>query len=64
VRKALLAAIKQMEEGGEAPGRLHDPRQNKFADFLCTADYIREGEDGAAYCRRVLGGPPPKVAAE
>ena len=65
VRKALLAAIKQMQDGGEAPGLLRDPKQNKFPDFICTADYIRDGEDGPAYCRRVLGNmPPPKIAAE
>ena len=68
VRKALLAAIKQMEETGTAPGLLRDPKQNTFPDFICTADYVRPGEDGTAYCRRVLGqgpgGGPNKVAAE
>ena len=58
VRKALLAAIKQFGETGTAPGLLQDPAQNQFPDFLCTADYIRDGEDGAAYCRRILGGDP------
>ncbi len=68
LRKALLAAIKQMEDGKEAPGRLHDPAQNYFPDFICTADYIPDGEDGPAYCKRVLaqgpGSGPAKVAAE
>jgi phenylpropionate dioxygenase-like ring-hydroxylating dioxygenase large terminal subunit len=68
VRKALLNAIKQMDETGEAPGLLRDPRENQFPDFICTADYIREGEDGPAYCRRILsgdpGGPAHKAAAE
>ncbi len=68
LRKALLAAIKQMEETGEVPGLLRDPSQNTFPDFICTADYALDGEDGPAYCRRILGrGPssgPTKVAAE
>jgi len=68
VRKALLAAIKQTEETGVAPGLLRDPKQNTFPDFICTADYVRPGEDGTAYCKRVLGqgpdGGPNKVAAE
>jgi hypothetical protein len=68
VRKALLAAIKQSEETGVAPGLLRDLKQNTFPDFICTADYVRDGEDGTAYCRRVLGqgpdGGPNKVAAE
>ena len=46
----------------------HDPAENQFPDFICTADYIPDGEDGPAYCRRVLGvepgGGPTKVAAE
>ena len=68
VRKALLWAIKQMQDGNEAPGLRHDPKENQFPDFICTADYIPDGEDGPAYCRRVLGvepgGSPTKVAAE
>jgi hypothetical protein len=55
VRKALLGAIKQMQEGAEAPGLLRDPKENQFPDFICTSDYIEDGEDGPAYCRRTLG---------
>ena len=66
VRKALLNAIKQMQAGGEAPGLLRDPKENQFPDFLCTAQFIEDGEDGPAYCRRVLGdlSTVAKVAAE
>ena len=68
VRKALLNAIKQMEETGEAPGLRRDAGANQFPDFICTSAYIADGEDGPSYCRRVLGfGPgdgPAKVAAE
>ena len=64
VRKALLNAIKQMQDGGEAPGRLFNAEDNRFPDFICTADYIPDGEDGTAYCRRVLGESPPRLAAE
>jgi phthalate 4,5-dioxygenase len=62
MRKALLEAIAQMEKGNEAPGLLRDPAANRFPDFLCTADFLRDGEDGPAYCRRVLG--DVKEAAE
>jgi phthalate 4,5-dioxygenase oxygenase subunit len=63
VRKALLDAIKLMDDGKEAPGLLRDPKRNQFPDFICTADYVQDGEDGPAYCNRVLGD-GPKVAAE
>jgi hypothetical protein len=62
MRKALLEAIAQMEKGHEAPGLLRDPTANRFPDFLCTADFLRDGEDGPGYCRRVLDG--VKEAAE
>jgi hypothetical protein len=58
-----------MEETGEAPGLLRYPKENQFPDFICTADYIPDGEDGSAYCKRVLGvnpggGPMNRAAAE
>jgi phthalate 4,5-dioxygenase oxygenase subunit len=62
VRKALLDAIRRMEAGEEAPGLLRDPAENQFPDFICTADFIPDNEDGPAYIRRVLGGAP--IAAE
>jgi len=65
VRKALLNAIKQMQDGDEAPGLLHDARQNNFPDFICASDYIPDGETPSAYCERMLSDPnPPKIAAE
>jgi phthalate 4,5-dioxygenase len=63
VRKALLNAIKEMEAGKEAPGRLHDPMHNQFPDFVCSSDYVPDGEDPPAYCRRILSG-TTKAAAE
>jgi phthalate 4,5-dioxygenase oxygenase subunit len=62
MRKALLDAIARMEQGHEAPGLLRDPAANRFPDFICTADYLRDGEDGPGYCRRMLGA--TKEAAE
>jgi hypothetical protein len=62
VRKALFRALKQLEETGEAPGLLRDPAENQFADFVCSATYIEDHEDGPAYCRRVLAA--RKAAAE
>lgn len=61
VRKALLRAIKQMEEGGEAPGLVRDPANGELKDFLCISTFIEDGEDGPGYCRRVLG---ERAAAE
>lgn len=58
VRKALLDAIKAIEDGNEAPGLLHDADQNQFPDFICTADFVADEEDGPAYCSRVLGMEP------
>jgi phenylpropionate dioxygenase-like ring-hydroxylating dioxygenase large terminal subunit len=61
VRKALLKAIKQMEETGEAPGLIRDPAFDPFADFVCTSGYIEDHEDGPSFCRRLLAA---KTAAE
>ena len=61
VRKALLKAIKQMEDGGEAPGLIRDHADSPFADFVCISTFIEDHEDGPSYCRRVLG---ERAAAE
>jgi phthalate 4,5-dioxygenase oxygenase subunit len=61
VRKALLKAIKQMQEGGEAPWRSYDPSESPFAEFICTSGYIEDNEDGPSFCRRLLAA---KSAAE
>ena len=56
VRKALFAALKQMEETGQAPGlvRVKNDSGRPFHDFICTSVFIAEGEDGPSYCQRVL----------
>jgi hypothetical protein len=56
VRKALLAAIKQMETTGEAPGllRAKEDSGRPFRDFVCTSVFIGDDEDGPSYCRRAL----------
>jgi phthalate 4,5-dioxygenase len=61
IRKALLRAIKQMQETGEAPWRIKDSTDNPFADFVCVSTFVDDNEDGPAYCRRVLGA---RAAAE
>jgi hypothetical protein len=58
VRKALFRAIKQMEETGEAPGILRDPKQAHYADFVCSSGFLEDNEDGPSYCRRLLGMTP------
>jgi hypothetical protein len=61
VRRALLAAIKQTQEGGVAPWVQRADSRNAFADFICTSGYIEDNEDGPSFCRRVLAA---KAAAE
>jgi len=61
VRKALLKAIKQMQDGGEAPWVQRSAADNPFAEFICTSGYIEDNEDGPNFCRRVLAS---KAAAE
>ena len=61
VRKALLNAIMQMQEGGQAPWVQRGANENPFADFVCTSGYLEDNEDGPSFCRRVLAS---KAAAE
>jgi phenylpropionate dioxygenase-like ring-hydroxylating dioxygenase large terminal subunit len=61
MRTRLLNAIKQMEAGGEAPGRIHDPSNAQYPDFVCTSGFIEDHEDGPTYCRRLLAA---RAAAE
>jgi len=64
VRKALLNAIKEYEETGVVRGILRKGDTNRFPDFICTADFIPNGEDGPAYCARILAELNAKAAAE
>ncbi|MBT3792151.1 MAG: aromatic ring-hydroxylating dioxygenase subunit alpha [Rhodospirillales bacterium] len=54
VRRALFNAIKKMEETGEAPFVLRKPNDDRFANFICTATYIGDDEDGPSFCKRAL----------
>ena len=54
VRRTLLKAIEQMQDGGEAPGQIRSQADSPFADFICTSVFIEDDEDGPSYCRRVL----------
>ena len=56
VRKTLLEAIRQMQDGKEAPGLIRNRAEGLYADFICTSGYIEDHEDGPGYCRRVLAG--------
>jgi phenylpropionate dioxygenase-like ring-hydroxylating dioxygenase large terminal subunit len=62
VRRILLKAIREMQEGKEAPGLIRTPADNPFADFVCTSGYIEDHEDGPSFCKRVLA--TGKAAAE
>ena len=57
-----IARPEEMPIGGEAPGLLRDAAQNQFPEFISTADFIEDGEDGPASIRRILGDFP--AAAE
>jgi hypothetical protein len=61
VRKVLLKAVKQVQDGKEAPGLVRTKADNPFADFVCTSGYIEDNEDGPSFCRRLLAS---KTAAE
>jgi phenylpropionate dioxygenase-like ring-hydroxylating dioxygenase large terminal subunit len=61
MRSRLLNAIKRIEEGGEAPGRIHDRANAQYPDFICTSGFIEDHEDGSSYCRRLLAA---RAAAE
>lgn len=61
VRKALLMAIKDMQEGKEVPWLQRDPKENPFAEFVCASGYVGEDEDGQAYCKRLLAERKAKV---
>ena len=54
VRKALMRALKQMQDGGEAPGLVRSAADNPFRDFVCTSGYIEDQDDGPSFCRRIL----------
>lgn len=54
VRRALMKAIKDMQDGKDAPWIQRDRNENPFADFVCASGYVGENEDGPGYCRRLL----------
>ncbi|MDX1486295.1 MAG: Rieske 2Fe-2S domain-containing protein, partial [Alphaproteobacteria bacterium] len=64
VRRTLLNAIKDIEEGKPAPGQIRDPSQGFYDDFICTAVHIGDDEDGPSFCRRVLAERKKTAAAE
>lgn len=61
VRRALLRAIEQVQQGKEAPGLIRSKAQGLFHDFICTSTYIADDEDGQSYCRKALAA---RTAAE
>lgn len=61
VRRTLLNAIKQIEDGKEAPGLIRQASEGFYRDFICTSGYIGDNEDPPGYCRRLLAG---RTAAE
>ena len=61
VRRALLKAVQQVQEGKEAPGLIRKQTDGLYPDFICTSTYIEDHEDGASFCRRVLSA---RAAAE
>ncbi len=54
VTKTLLAAIKDVQEGKEAPGLVRDHPERYLDEFLCIETAIEPHEDGPSFCRRVF----------
>ena len=54
VTKTLLAAIKDVQEGREAPGLVREHPERYLDEFLCVETAIEPHEDGPSYCRRVF----------
>jgi phthalate 4,5-dioxygenase oxygenase subunit len=61
VRRALLNAVKQVQEGKEAPGLIKNRAGGFYSDFICTSGYIEDHEDGPSFARRFLAS---RAAAE
>jgi phenylpropionate dioxygenase-like ring-hydroxylating dioxygenase large terminal subunit len=61
VRRALLNAVKQVQEGKEAPGLIRSCADGFYSDFICTSGYIEDHEDGPSFARRFLAS---RAAAE
>jgi phenylpropionate dioxygenase-like ring-hydroxylating dioxygenase large terminal subunit len=59
--RTLLKAIKQIQDGGDAPGLIRGNPTEYLADFVCFEGPIGDDEDGASYCRKVLAS---RAAAE
>jgi phthalate 4,5-dioxygenase oxygenase subunit len=56
VFRTLLKAIRQMQEGAEAPGLIRRKSEDFLADFVCFEGSIGDDEDGPGYCRKVRTG--------
>ncbi len=54
VRATLKRAIRQMQDGKEAPGLIRNPAEGLYRDFICTAAYVGDDEDGPGFVRRVM----------
>lgn len=61
VRRTLLKAIRQVQEGREAPGLIRNKGESFYRDFICTSVHIEDHEDGPKFCQRMLAA---KTAAE
>jgi phenylpropionate dioxygenase-like ring-hydroxylating dioxygenase large terminal subunit len=62
MRKAILEAIRIMQEGGAAPGVVRDAAENDFPELMVFGDFIAPGVSGAELCRQRLA--QMKAAAE
>ena len=61
VRRTLLKAVQQVQEGKEAPGLIRNKADGLYKDFVCLSTNIEDHEDGPSFCRRFFAS---KVAAE
>jgi hypothetical protein len=54
VTRALLNAIKDVQDGKEAPGLVREHPEQYLENFLCIETAIEPHEDGPSYCRRIF----------
>jgi hypothetical protein len=54
--RTVLKAIKQVQDGSEAPGLIRSNPKEYLADFVCFEGPVGDDEDGPSYCRKVLAG--------
>jgi phthalate 4,5-dioxygenase len=56
MRRMLLKAIAEMQDGGDAPGLIRNNPHEVMTNFICFEGPVEDDEDGPTYCRRLMSG--------